>query len=542
MRHATPTPLRFRLRLKDSGPSRRVSRTTSAPVQLAACVLSMAAWMPAFAQAPPADAAPPERQAGLLAEATFVDPVYGVSLRLPTGAVQRRDHRAGTVAAWDAPGDVTLIMSIYRSEERLPVRSAFRGMMGEVSFSQQEVQIDDQERWGKVAGRAGVSAFFKIAQPRTNPQPGQETVWQSSLGLALVQMDPQTILSIEIRGPMAQHDTLQGTLAQMMDHLTLASPQEVARQMNRLTSEGHVWRLSVTPEQRRAGLPGEPVLFRVLQDGQDVGFMKLERTELNGQTLMGEQGLAIRVKGTERLKDGRIDRDATYFEGADGASELWSVKSSLRQTDTAGRPITRTWTETGTRSDRAAQGGKADKPRREQEHVKPVLFNRINVEREGSPPPHLLAHVRSRGAGRVKLFKNEAGAAMPKGYEPVQQQRSAAPTGELVRQMWTTPPQAYLSQVDLWTVLMFMPPQKQAERLAFYAYDPGQAEVTLHLMNVEPQGDGTSQVVVKPSLDSPARTYHFDAAGRLTRVDLPAGRQWVVTTPRELQARWRHDF
>lgn len=305
-----------------------------------------------------------------------------------------------------------------------------------------------------------------------------------ALAIALVPLDAERFLDIRGIGTAQDFERLRAMFERTLATLRTPDLRALYRQRLIWLRRGDAMIDGVTSLELLERFQGEQ-WFRMLSDGEDVGF---ERVRIDRGQEMGVEGLRVRIDRTLRGTTSRRDRASAYFVSLDRREAFWSTRVTRRfgramQGTPGGRA--QSWSETGLRG-----------PTRVSEDL---TINRINATRE-------------------------------------------LPTGEVDRETWPTPGNAYATVAERRLLLAHRARQlargEAAEKLAFYGYDEDSFAVTLQTADPVERSDGRIELHVRSSPEQPVERWVFDAAGALVERHAD-GVTFQRSSRQELQALWR---
>lgn len=447
-------------------------------------------------------------------------PSLGVTLTPPPGAKPIADARPRIHAAWQL-GDVRLTVSLQQFDQELGLKAVFTKVVGELTLARGKVVPDGSERFYLLADRPAVDVFYQLdtsikpvhveqdaAMP--DPKPANAADEQLYLGNTLVMLNPQAVLLVESTGPIEAKPRVRELLAALIQTLRIEAAERLLQRQRTALRFGEIWRLSLTPDAIRNAVP-EAQVFRMVRAGQDVGAVVIRHETVLQDSGSGQSGRRVGLMLMDERGPTTLNRRAEYFVSRDAQVERWFLNHTYRSPN---QPAT-TWVETGVRAPQGAGG----------------RFAPLTVIQEGQAPPEMQAYLAQREA----WLRQADTMILPKHLQeqmPVHVRDSRAASslaGEREKKVWESPGPAYLSQADLWTLLPMIP-RDATDGLAFYAYDPDQAELTLHHAQPQPQRDGGWLLRLYPDLDRAPRIYRMDRTGRVLEVRYPDGTRWIRTT------------
>lgn len=282
-----------------------------------------------------------------------------------------------------------------------------------------------------------------------------------ALAIALVPLDDERFLDIRGTGTARDFERLRELFESTLTTLRTPDLRKLYRQRAIWLRRGDAMIDGVHALKLLEQFEGER-WYRIVSDGNDVGFQRLR---IDRSRELGAEGVRVRVDQTLRGRTSRRDRTSAYFVSLDRREAFWSTRVT-RRFDQAVRGTpggrTQSWSETGLRGPTQVSDE--------------LTINRINATRE-------------------------------------------LPTGEIQRETWPTPGNAYASVAERRLLLAHRARQlargEAAEKLAFYAYDEDSFAVTLQTVEPVPRRDGRIEFRVRSSPVQPVERWVFDATGEL---------------------------
>lgn len=441
-------------------------------------------------------AAPAAPQPGqeLLSADRWSEQSIGLSLRPPLGA--RLETTTGDEAVLRITGEnrYQITVSIKRIQQNVAFLTLQQSVLKDVLNAQPSAEVKRQKEIQLELGEAA-ALYFVIP-----PQGKQKQPW--ALGQALVQVDSRTIVLLRLDTLAQQLDEVAPILEAMLHSLRIEDPKALAEKRKQQSEAGNRWHKAVTMDQRRSALIPEQ-WFRVLQDGKDVGWMRVDQYAITAQDLKGgndkrkltspvtQPGIAVRIQARVLVGANAVDSLSEFYLSDDQASEIWSIRTTMRSKnegtsaaaapgkDAKGKqlaPQAITATETGVRTG-----------------------DEINIRRE-TPE--------DSSNQRYQLPREN------EGY--------------------------YVPQLDLHLLGQIIP--RQAGEVGFYAYFPGAAKMSFRTETFSVDGEGNLMIRSRPTPSQGEQISKYDRAGRLLERTLPGGQQLIPTTPQKLGQLWKVTF
>lgn len=408
---------------------------------------------------------------------TYRDPVYGFAFDLPRGAVAESRPGEGLLARVDLPAGASTVWAIQESEQDLEIEtladSARQRLLGTLTTA---VPIERPGEPPAMGGQEG--ALFYLAVDRREQD-------DQVVGFAIVRMAPRRFLTVRLTAPADVFERVRRDFEFMLDTLTFTDPQMLYRARETRLRLGH--RRVTEPDRRRLLERVEPEQwYRILQDGRDLGYVRLT---FKLAREFGLPGFRVVLVETIRAERGRVDRTSSFFASFDGTTELWSVRQTQRTPHARpGVPggATRSWAQTGLRSNVTLDDGSE--------------INRLEVTRE-------------------------------------------LPSGKVEALSWPTPGAAYLGLADryllepAWAIAAASAREAAREPFAVYGYDPKRFDMGYRSIVPQWRDDATVALQVRASPLAAAETRIYDAAGR--RLAWTRGAQTLRrSTQAELETIW----
>lgn len=457
---------------------------------LAWMVVALAASAGARAEATPAGE-------GLLDEQRWQELAYGLSLRPWAGARTVEPPPTGTLGQFVGEGFQLRVFvreagQEQRARQRVAQQQRQQGQSrqrgqgragGQGAYP--ELDIEAVKEWAprhvafanpgarvleeeltEIAGRPGARLVYRIDAPRTGD-------W--ILGQAFMQVDPYTLMRFELHAEVQHRDRALAVFDAVLASVRMTDPRELDQHRRQWINQGAAWLAELDPTQRTEHLTGEQ-WFRVLKDGQDVGYRRVIQEQA---TDLGLAGIRVEIAEHMAVDGGAFDRHSEYFESLDGRVEVWS-------------------TRTAQRAERRRDAG-------------------LPLDLEETPAA--AAETALRTAGALEVSREDA-----ERIEPEQQE-------------WPELPEAYLSQVNA-QLLPALVPRDAQRTFALYSYHSAGGRVALRIVTVVPLEDGGFRLHQRPAPEQRETVATYDAEGRLVQRRLGDGRVLVPTTAEQLDAIW----
>lgn len=294
-------------------------------------------------------------------------------------------------------------------------------------------------------------------------------------GLGLVKIDPFTVVVLHLEGGVESFEGDRAAFEAMVRSIEFANPADLDRVRTAWVKAGERWLSGVDHDSLQKAMIPEQWLRIVDTQGNDVGYARI-RQRLD--TMLGIEGIHIEVNSRIQAGPESYDTESFFFQGEDGSVELWSVRTAQRSDD-------------------------KNQPRL-----------RSNTRPSG---PQVVSETGLRSGGRIKVKRQ-------------------AP-GEVDELEWPTPPNAYLSQVDLQLLPALLPRNRQNE-FGFYAYSTSKGRITLRTIQIYPTDDGGYVVRERPSPERDEQISRYDERGRLIRREMADGMVMLPATAEEMRAIW----
>jgi hypothetical protein len=345
-------------------------------------------------------------------------------------------------------------------------------------------ELPDPDKNLKVGGQKATKLYFLITDNEDNQWVG---------GQAYVILGPRRVAVFQLECDKENWRRQKQRFEAMLRTVEIAEPDKLTQQRSALLEAGQEWRQSISVKAIKRVVP-ESQWYRVMRDGEDVGYMRLRTRTV---TYEGKKGLHLHVQKRMLGDEYAYDSRGEYFASFEGHLERWDLKTTRRPREQAPANAD----EKGERL--PAAGQKPEYPTWVETGV--VDDERIIVIHE--LPTRLL---------------RKSGAA--------QGQQSG-------RKAWPIPPKGYLSQIG---VRLFTPllPHDRSQRMLFYAYDSQARKIALRRVQVQPLEGDRFAVRVKPTPTRGERVSIYRADGTLIKRRLPDGRVIRPATADELRQAW----
>jgi len=201
----------------------------------------------------------------------------------------------------------------------------------------------------RCSGSAGTLSFFKVSGGDEGP-----AIVQGQLILQ-VGADYKTFAVMTMISDAKFYDQVRPILESIAHSVKTADPKELDEYRSKLITRAKEWHQRIKASQRHAVLSKEPLLMRVIKDGKDLGFMRVDqyltteeqwrvrRTAISAGRkpiqveAKGRAGIAIEVRSRlyqDQANAGRrthvVDSSSQFFLSDDGNFEMWSLISTIR--------------------------------------------------------------------------------------------------------------------------------------------------------------------------------------------------------------------
>jgi hypothetical protein len=360
------------------------------------------------------------------------------------------------------------------------------------------------------------------------------------MGTAMVRLDPTTVALWQVLAPLSQDQTAEQALRQLVESIALMPHDELDRWREQRLSASLDWLKQNDREalvQRSAG----DAWFRLLEDGQDVGFVQrqviTDLAEILRQKLVPDvrDGGYIVVERTvlppRRPGERPIEHVFKAYVNATGRGEVWTLNVTAyppgNPGSSNGQPLlanpndssqrAAVWTQTGTRDARD-----------------------ITVLAEQPPDPDAVREIT-----RAEQFRGERRRRPIEGrfteqfwVIPDPQELPASPDQPYAQKMKVDPAQVYLNQADLFTLPRHLPNDQPGE-FAFYAFDAGSQTMGLRSYTVTPLPDGQYRINERPTTKRAVVSTTYDANGQIVEECLPNGQRLVPAAHEQIIAIWK---
>lgn len=298
------------------------------------------------------------------------------------------------------------------------------------------------------------------------------------LGHAYLLVSPRAFMLLRLSAAQEDFATVRPVFEAMVRSLQVQDPAQRDQLRQKEVREGEQWLSSISLQQYQQGLIDEQ-WFRMLDGAKDVGYVQI--TQKHGPNpKTKEPGINVHVRARVLQGGEALDSDSDFFLADRGQSEVWSSKVTRRPLKAAPKP--------------AATAG-------------------FTPPRETS-----VVETGTRSGDQIILVRQDATSA--KRYE------------------WKTPPQAYLSQTELYLMPQFLP-RRDTPVMGFYAYYPNQGSISYRTVQVQAGKEGAYKVTVQPAPNAPEEVSLYDRSGRLIERTLAGGLRLIPTDRDKLVAIWQ---
>lgn len=273
-----------------------------------------------------------------LSKERWNDEAYGISLRLPVN-VQTRTQTGDDylLRVADREDYFTMGLAVRQSRSPLTLDKVVSMAKDQLTSQRGGRPIREEER-REYAGRKAAVLYFRVPRAASDRE-------DMHLSQAIIELSPQLYAVFEAHCNMSEAEPVRTTFENVLDTLRFSDPEKIARERREQLERGRKWQQTLTPEKLHEALQGVQRL-RLLEDGSDVGFVRIDHERIEQEDEMGVQ-ITVRT---------RIEREGTivisvgeYFLADDRSIEVWSVKTTRRPRGKTGQD--QTYRETGVRSD-----------------------------------------------------------------------------------------------------------------------------------------------------------------------------------------------
>ncbi|MEX0653200.1 MAG: hypothetical protein WD534_17110 [Phycisphaeraceae bacterium] len=443
----------------------------------------------------------------LLAEERWRETAFGLSLRPPAEA-RTIEQTADRALVTFLVGESMSIRLYFRQTQKAVTLEEVHERAAEqfVSLFPAAAIVQDEVAEVRIGQRRGARWYFIV--------PSEEGEWVA--GQAFMMIDPYTVAMFQYESDSHSYEQSREMFEAVLESVELMSPQDLDAQRTALVEAGDAWLAQVSQAQMAAVLP-ERQWLRLLQDGRDVGY---QRIESGPAEQLGEAGLEVRIQShTLAGENHAYDSESQLFVADDVPIELWSLVTTLR-------PL----------QDRGGLQPSREQPNRSRRPVQPGGVT-------DSPIEALAEHWRQRPRVAGPQQSPEQGWADTglRSHERITVSQEG-PT-EIDNKEWSVPPKAYLSQLAVQALPALLVEQARAgevaKPMAFYAYHPNAGRLMLRTVRTEPADAGGWRVYDRPAPDRAEQTYRYDDRGRLIERRTGDGRVFKPATAEEIRTRWQ---
>lgn len=415
-----------------------------------------------------------------LAEQRWQDRAYGLTMRPPVGWSTFR-HTADVYLARfvDDRDRLELRIAVRQLNRPLDLEQIVDSFLKELQSTTPAIELFDPVK-RRVDSYDAMVLYVQI--PNVNNV--------TMRGHAFVAIAPQQYVTVELYGSRIDSHEIQALLPAILDTLTIADQQELARKRKAALDLGEAWLGSLTTKRLHDVL-NKPKSYRMIQDAKDIGYMHVQESST---TVHGKRGVRIAVQWHMEVDGTQVGAKMQYFVADLDQSEIWQIATTRRAAPVAGQrdPRIERTIESGTR-----RGS--------------VLTVRMEIDkgtrrnRADTPPPR------------------DGTILRPEDPRARVQKRPVPSTG-------------YLTQVHAWLLPRLLPPDQPAT-YGFYWYHPDRKVVTFREEQVTPAITGF-ELMSRPSANEFPQTLHCDADGLITQHDVAPGILLVPADPKVIKRLW----
>ncbi|MCC7147455.1 MAG: hypothetical protein IT443_13505 [Phycisphaeraceae bacterium] len=447
-----------------------------------------------------AKSAPPAKTDELLSTERWQEQDHGVSLRPPLGSQLQQFTANGALLRISGGKDYSVevyLRKIESGEELAPFTTSGQDPNSKVTHVTEETAATPQLDIEAVVEMA--LKQVKVAHPEATTQaqsrptlggkpgailyfnlPGSSGQAPLVLGHGYMLIDGQSFLMMRLVALQSSFSSVQPLFEAVLASLQIEDPAQRDKQRAELIARSQSFLSSLTSTQLRQAVIPEQ-WFRVTSANQDVGYLRVTQA---GDQKMGYSGLSVEIQAHYETGGQIVDSLGQMFLSDDRQHEIWSTRTTVRVADAKPQP--------------------KDSPAPERKQT--------------------IAETGVRSGSQITITREDASSAK--------------------KFTWETPPQGYLSQVEIY-LLPAVIPHDSAQKLGFYAYYPATGSIAYRTVDVKPLDNQQYALVIQPSPNHANETSIYNAKSQLVERTLPspggttAGQKILPTTREQIVSLWK---
>jgi hypothetical protein len=333
-----------------------------------------------------------------------------------------------------------------------------------------------------------LSLYFYMPQTKQGPWVTAQT---------FVQISPKVFVLFQLETPKVKYELADPVYKAVIASLKITDPRELFAQREKMLDAGHELLSKLQFEKLKDQLVPEQ-WFRFVEGDRDIGYMrirqgfgKLDGREKADNNAMERMGFKIEVMARIQLGSTLYDSINTSYVSVEHDEEIWSIRTTERPQDPRKIPQVKL---------------------RDQQRLK-FDVQQIPVDMQNTwVETGLLSN------GKIQLNRRQ-------------------PTSDR-NFTWDMPPQAYLSQVDLYLLPMMLASQPDGQ-WGFYAYHPNKSKVSFRTERLEHLAGGRYRIYSRLSPeDIQEQVTDYEANGQIIKRVLPGGRMLIPAEQHLIERLW----
>ncbi|WP_432800352.1 hypothetical protein [Poriferisphaera sp. WC338] len=396
----------------------------------------------------------------------WVESSYGFTV-LPPVDTQKVNNTSDGALVKFFTDDYSISIDVIQSKQAISLVEIAGTSFNQFSFAYPTSHLAASEEFSLPNQLKGIHQYVFVPEK-------EKDNWV--MGETFVQIDPLTFGMISMECKADAFEQVKPIYEAVCNSASLKSYIELDNQRKVLIERGKKVSNSITNDNLRDFMIPEQ-WFRILSDGQDIGFAYMQQYIDN---IMGKEGIAIKISASIKFGGNQISTQQSFFESNDSMYEMWSI---------------------------------------------------VKTERDPSK-----SIATKRGDGQIEKLPAKSSSAMTGIRTGNLLNVTAEKDGSVTKRDYKVQMNTYLSQVRAQLIPTLLVPNKE-DAFSFYKFDTGKQSLTLHKIVSYPSSEhrGAYWVEVYPTLDASPNKFLYDEEGRISKQILPIGITLVPTTQAELK-------
>ncbi len=255
-----------------------------------------------------------------LAEERWSEKRYGISLRPPLGAkLLEQTGDDYLLRILDPAGLYQITIAARQSRSPLTLEEVARAAQMQIVDAHPATELIEHKKDMNIGALPAQRMYFGVPQPQ-----GSDALF----GQLVARVNDRLFIVLEVRGSIDDQPQLRRVFEAVGNTLQVEDQQALAEQRRKAIEAGRQWAASLTPERLREAMH-EPRYFRLLEDGRDVGYL---RVDCEAGQFSQQDGVSIVVQTHIETGNAKVDSKAEYFRPFDAiVGEAWSIRTTVRR-------------------------------------------------------------------------------------------------------------------------------------------------------------------------------------------------------------------